>query len=130
MRDLRAAVTIPPSVGPLPLGQARGQRHHARIRLHPEPAAYEETISVHRGALSVAARDLERLPPGVEQPSQHAVDGARDSVVSVSETELDQAQQPPVRPLPLLIRMTGVFPKKCCQPGIHSYRLRHGTSPS
>src|SRR5438874_7873935 len=108
MRDLRAAVTIPPSIGPLPVRQPRGQRHHARIRLHPEAAAYEETISVHRGALSVAARDLGRLPPGVEQPSQHAVDGARDSVVNLSEAELDQAQQPPVCPLPLLIRMSGV----------------------
>src|SRR5207244_12529358 len=101
MRDLRAAVTIPPSVGPLPLGQARRQRHHARIRLHAEAAAYEETISVHRGAWSVAARDVGRLPPGVEEPSQHAVYRARDSVVSVRETEFDEAPRPPGRPLPL-----------------------------
>src|SRR6266550_6541990 len=112
MRDVRAAVTIPSSVGPLPLRQARGQLHHAWIRPHAEAAAYEEAISVHRGALPVAARALGRLPPRVEQPFEDAVHGAHDSVISFSETELDQAQQPPVCPLPLLIRMAGVFPKQ------------------
>src|SRR5438309_11369860 len=110
MRHVRAPVTIPATVGPLPLRQARGQRYHARIRLHSEAAAHEEAISIHRGALPVAARDLRCRAPRVEQPLQHAVDSAHDSVISFSETELDEAQQPPVCPLPLLVRMTGVFP--------------------
>src|SRR5205823_13531223 len=108
MRDVRVAVTIPASVGPLPLRQARGQLHHPRIRLHPKAAAYEEAVSVHRGVLPVAARDLGCRALSAEQPLQHAVYSADDSVMSFGETELDEAQQPPVRPLPVLIRMSGV----------------------
>src|SRR5438309_11730878 len=112
MRDLRAAVTIPASVRPLPPRQARGQLHHARIRLHPKAAAYEEAVSVHRGVLPVAARDLGCRALRAEQPLQHAVDSAHDSAISFGETELDEAQQPPVCPLPLLIRMAGIIPKQ------------------
>src|SRR5947199_8180442 len=107
MRDVRVAVTIPASVGPLPLRQARGQLCHARIRLHPKAAAYEEAVSVHRGVLPVAARDLGCRALRAEQPLQHAVDSAHDSAISVGETELDAAQPPPVRPLALLIRRAG-----------------------
>src|SRR5439155_9874348 len=100
-----------------------------RIRLHPKAAAYEEAVSVHRGVLPVAARDLGCRALRAEQPLQHAVDSADDSAISFGETELDEAQQPPVRPLPLLIRMAGVIPKQRRQPGVHSYRLHHGHRP-
>src|SRR2546430_14219656 len=104
MRDVRVAVTIPASVGPLPLRQARAQLYRARIRLHPKAAAYEEAVSVHRGVLPVAARDRGCRTLRAEQPLQDAVDSAHDSAIGFGETELNQAQQPPVCPLPLLIR--------------------------
>src|SRR2546430_10120153 len=105
MRDVRVAVTIPASVGPLPLRQARGQLYHARIRLHPKAAAYEEAVSVHRGVLPVAARDLGCRALRAEQPLQDAVDSAHDSAISFGETVLDKDQQQQVCTLPLLICM-------------------------
>ncbi len=64
--------------------------YDTRIRLHAEAAAYEEPVSIHRGTLPVATRDAWRLATRVEQPLQHSVHGAYDSIIGLGKTEVDK----------------------------------------
>src|SRR5256714_13540951 len=108
----RTAVTIPATVRPLPARETRCKLDHARIGLHAEAAANQEPVAIHRGTLPVVACDAWRLAARVQEPVQNAIDGAKDPIVPFGKAELDKAEQAPVRPLPLLIRMARIVSKQ------------------
>src|SRR5438552_5093615 len=108
----RTAVAIPATVRPLPARETACELDHTRIGLHAESVANQEPVAIHRGTLPVVACDAWRLAARVQEPLQNAIDGARDPTVCFGKAELDKAEQAPVRPLPLLIRMARIVSKQ------------------
>ena len=66
----------------------------------------------------MAARHPWRLAARIEEPVQNAIDSPDDSIVGLGNAKLNQAYQPPMSALPLLVGMAGIFPKQGLDPGI------------
>src|ERR1700737_4606454 len=109
VRHLWARITVPTAVRPLPGREAGRQLCDARVGPQAKAAAHEEGSAVLRGMLPVAARYPRRLAPRVVQPGQNLIHGSQDSIIRFGDAELNQANQPPMSTLPLLVRMAGVF---------------------
>src|SRR5262245_35641691 len=103
----RLLVAVPTSVRPLPADERPRELLDARVAGHPEPAAHRQRVALLRPA--AASEPVDHLDPApvtlAGQPVENRLRRRESALVACRNRELDQGDEPPVRALPLVVRV-------------------------
>src|SRR5438132_10039712 len=107
MVSLRSPVTVPSSIGPLPLDQRLGKLHDPRVFCETQPATYCQCVTLLRRTSPIPSIDLGNIAEMslTEQPFQDKIRCLDCRPKSRRYSELDERDETPVRARPFLVGM-------------------------